>query len=146
SHSLTGSGEIAQLPQPTIFNFVLNLSGDFFATKDFKGKLSLHARRVQLGLWLNNHIPNLEFTHGMGNVEVGASWDRGQLQELQSKFVAEDTGLKSKYLIQDLLINNTAGEFDWQRQDQGWNLAVTNSRLDSDSLVLPKMQFTLNSK
>lgn len=145
-NQLIGIGTLLQ-KTPARFRVVVNLHNNYFSSKDVEADAYLFIKNLDLSPWAEKLAwNNLMLRQGhIERMQLWASWGEKQLQQIQSVFELSRPRLFSQITQEDLLLKTLSGHALWQKNQNGWNFATDNLRLNIEGQALPPAQLSWQS-
>lgn len=130
----------------TTLNLKMNFTGDIFTAKSINAKLFVHGLNVNFSELATGDLPfDFSFVRGRGDFSLWSTWQATQMVDFSGSIQIRNVLLQGKKKKQKKLqLESVNLNVKVQKQD-GWKLAIENSRLSSHGIALriPKLAFSL---
>lgn len=142
-HQLKGKATLNQ-DIPMSMKVRLNWVGNILDLKNVSAKLYVYLEGVSLPQWFSQFSwHKLQVTQGLGSARVWLTWDKNQLQQVQSRFQFYDLGLLSTVTQKSKHIPRLSGHVGWKREGDKQVFAGEDILLDLPSHLWPITHFNI---
>ncbi len=153
-HQLEGSALLPDFEDQRI-TFAIDMRGDILGSQAWGGKAYIEAKAIRVGqLPVGLLIPGLRAERGIVTAKVWATWRDGVLHSVSGRAEIENPLLTkvmddisgSRKQARQFDFTLARGDFLWQRQRQGWGLALKDFVLERGGRHWPssEIQFFLS--
>jgi len=121
----------------------MRFKGNYFEPGSINGPVYIKGEAIQFAQWLNkNTAHNFAVESGVGDFELWSHWSNSKLLSLAGNIALQQSEIRNRtgktYVLEAL---NT--QFDWQRQADGWQLAIARLSAQTDGRKWPEISMGL---
>lgn len=112
----------------------MTFSGDIFIPKSIEAKLFVQGKNIKLDKIITGDLPfDLSIVHGRGDFSLWSSWHAAKMTQMSGSIHLTNTALK-RISEQHFPVAQLKLQFNLQKQQKQWLLAIENSALNSQNI------------
>ena len=124
-------------------NLSMTFSGDIFTPESIEAKLFVQGKNIKLDEIITGDLPfDLSIVEGRGDFSIWSSWHAAQMTEMSGSLHLTNTSIKST-AESPFPIDQFDLQFNLQKQQEQWLLAIENSALSSQNIIFDISQFAV---
>ena len=121
----------------------MTFSGDIFTPESIEAKLFAQGKNIKLDKIITGDLPfDLSIVQGRGDFSLWSSWHAAQMTKMSGSLHLTNTSIKST-AASPFPIDQFDLQFNLQKQQEQWLLAIENSALSSHNINFDISQFAI---
>ncbi len=121
----------------------MTFSGDIFTPESIEAKLFAQGKNIKLDKIITGDLPfDLSIVQGRGDFSLWSSWHAAQMTKMSGSLHLTNTSIKSTAAA-PFPIDQFDLQFNLQKQQEQWLLAIENSALSSHNINFDISQFAI---